>query len=102
MSLFDDRDTRSAYVEQMKGKLDQWSAEIERLQASAEETSADVREEYRRRIEELTAMRHSAQAQLDEVRRAGAGAWQDLTAGLDILWEELGSAVRSASKHLHR
>ena len=44
---------RDAYVEKMKAKLDEWNAEIDRLEAKARGAEADARLRYNKQIESL-------------------------------------------------
>jgi uncharacterized coiled-coil DUF342 family protein len=89
--------TRDTYVQKMKAQLDRWNEEIDRLAARAAEVKADAREEYRARIEDLRTKRHVAEGKLDELRHSGEEAWSDLKAGMELAWESLGEAVKSAA-----
>ena len=46
-------DTRDAYVEKMKAKLDEWNADIAKLEAQAKQKEADARVSYQDQIETL-------------------------------------------------
>lgn len=87
---------RDAYVEKLKAKLDEWNADIDVLQARADQAKTDAQLRYRRQIEGLRAKSKDAEAKISELRVAGGDAWEDLKAGANIAWTALGEAVTSA------
>lgn len=46
---------KDAYVEKMKAKLDEWNAEIDKLQAKAKQAEADAEIQYNDEISALIA-----------------------------------------------
>ena len=87
---------RDAYVQKMKAKLDEWNADITKLEATARQRDADARADVQRRIEELKEKRKKVADDLDRLRRRGEDAWEDLKAGIDSAAGALGEALRSA------
>jgi DNA repair ATPase RecN len=87
---------RDAYIKKMKAKLDEWSADIAKIEAKAKSAQADMEIQYNQKIDELKQQREKATAQLDELQNSGDEAWEDIKAGLDNAWESLGNAVNSA------
>ena len=59
--------TREDYLNKVKAKLDEWNAEIGVLEA-----------------------------RLDQVSSSGEEAWGELKSGLDLAWDALSDAVKSA------
>lgn len=92
--------TRDAYVQKMKGQLDRWNAEIDRLQAKAKEAGSEAQKEFHERVAELRSRREGAEEKLEELRSSTSGAWEDLKTGVELAWESLGEAVKSATKRL--
>lgn len=88
---------KDAYEEKLHAQLDEWGAEIDKLQAKADNAKADAQLEYNKQIEELRSMQETAANKLTELRNAGDDAWEDLKAGLDNAWDSLGNALKSAS-----
>ena len=88
--------TRDNYVRKMHSLLDKGSAEIDVLEAKAEEAEAGARDEYRKQIAALRARQEEARAKLASLRVAGEGAWQDLQAGVEMAWEAIGEAIAEA------
>jgi predicted nuclease with TOPRIM domain len=89
-------DTRERYVETMKAKLDEWNAEIDKLEAKSRQKEADARKAYEKQIESIKEKRRATRENLDEMRQAGENAWQDLKAGVEMAATSLGEAIRSA------
>ena len=88
--------TRDAYVQKIKAKLDEWNAEIDRLEAQARQKEADAQTRLQEQIDQVKAKRTTTEEKLDDVRQAGGDAWEDLKSGLELATEAVGDALRSA------
>jgi multidrug resistance efflux pump len=88
---------KKAYHDKLQSQLDQWRAEIGKLQAKAQGRSAQAQLDYHRQVEELRSMQADAEKKLDELRQAGDEAWEDLKSGIDMAWDALGKSVKSAA-----
>lgn len=89
-------ETRDAYVEKTKAKLDEWNAEIAKLEAKARQEKADAQMNLEEQIETMKKKRKSTEEDLDKLRQAGESAWEDLKAGVENAATSLGDAIRSA------
>jgi len=87
---------RDAYVKKMKAKLDEWNAEITRLEAKARQQEAGAQKQAAEHIETLKKKRQSTAEYLDKLQQAGESAWEDLKAGVENAAVSLGEAIRSA------
>jgi uncharacterized coiled-coil DUF342 family protein len=90
-------ETRDAYVQKLKAKVDEWNAEVDKLAAKADQAKADTKIEYQKQIEELRAKQRQVEGRIEEIRQAGAGAWEELKTGTESAWKALGAAVKSAT-----
>lgn len=88
--------SKDEYIRKMQAKMDEWSAEIEKLTAKAGEVSADVKAEYHEQIESLQAKQAAARQKIEELQQAGEGAWADLKSGIELAWTAMGEAIDSA------
>lgn len=88
---------KEIYEQKLQAQLDEWNAEIEKLNAKADGAKADTQLEYRKKMEELRAMQEAAAYKLAELKNSGDDAWEDLKAGMDNAWDSLGNAVKSAA-----
>ena len=59
---------RDDYVEQMKAKLDEWNAEIDKLQAQAKDAEEEAKEKYEAQLAEMRKQRDEAQAKMKEAQ----------------------------------
>lgn len=87
---------KNAYRQKLEARLDQWRAEIDKLEAKAAEARADARIEYEKQIEKLRGKQEDARRKLEELDKASGEAWKDLKSGLETAWDDLGRAVKSA------
>ena len=88
---------KDAYEKKIQAKLDEVSAEIERLQAKAREAEADAEIAYNKQIDELRKKHEELKNKLDEVMHAGEDAWKDIKAGAELAYESLSDALKSAT-----
>ena len=89
-------DARDAYVNKMKAKLEEWNADIAKLEAKARQKEADAQQQYQAKIASLKEKRQTVEEHLDKMRQAGTDAWDDLKAGFEMAADSLGEALRSA------
>ena len=88
---------RDAYVQKMKGQLDEWNAEIDKLQAQAEQKKGDAKLAYEQQINSLRQQRDDAQARLAGLQDSTGEAWEQLKAGVDEAWSSLKVSVERAA-----
>ena len=62
----DPMDEKNVYRKKLEARLDQWRAEIDKLQSKAVEASADARLEYDKQIKELRSQQDEARQKLNE------------------------------------
>lgn len=90
-------DRKQAYAQKMEGHLDEWRAEIEKLEAKAKQAQGDAKVEYHRVVDELRAQQEIASHKLANFQKSSDGAWEDLKLGVDRAWKNLGTAVDTAA-----
>ncbi len=88
---------KEAYRQKIEAQIDEWKAEMDKLDARAKKLEAEGRIEAESLIQDLKARQEAARAKLEELRSAGDAAWKDIKEGLDRAVSELGDAVRAAS-----
>jgi len=87
---------RDDYIKKLQARLDEWNAEIDKLQAKLKSAEADAQAEYREQIEKLEQERSRAQERLKELQQASEDTWQDLKAGAENAWDSMDQAIKSA------
>jgi len=88
---------REQYVEKMKARIDQWNADLAKLEARSREAEADMRVKYDQQIQELREERERAEERLKELQRASEDSWKRLRDGMESAWDEMAKAFREAS-----
>jgi len=91
-------DRIEATRQKLSAQLDQWSAEIDRLEAKAREAEAEACLRYMSEVEELRDRKEQAIQRLRELSDAGEQAADDVVAGAEQAWEELGESVKAAAR----
>lgn len=89
-------ESRELYVKKMKAKLDEWNAEIDKLEARSRQKEAEVQEDLEKRITALKTKRQATGEKIEKLQSAGESAWQDLKIGVEEAVGALGQALESA------
>jgi FtsZ-binding cell division protein ZapB len=89
-------ETRNAYVETMKVKIDEWNVEIDKLQTKADQARADIQVECKKQVSELKDKRQDLYRRMSELKKSSETAWEDMKSGLDTAWQAMGESVKSA------
>ena len=90
-------DDRNAYKQKLEARLDQWRADIDKLEAKAAEAGADARIKYQSEVKNLRSKQDEAHKKIKKLGEAQGEAWKDLKSGFEAAWDDLGKAVRNAS-----
>ena len=87
---------KETYQNKLQAQLDQWKAEIDKLQAQSREASADMQIKYQDQIKELREKRAEMAAEYDKIEAASIEAWKDFKTGADEAWDNMSKAMKSA------
>lgn len=77
---------KDKFIAKIKSQLDEWTAELHKLESKAENAGADVRDKSRQAIEALHEKRVMAETKLEEIREAGEDSWEDLKDEAEKTW----------------
>jgi uncharacterized coiled-coil DUF342 family protein len=88
---------KEAYIKKLHAKIDEWNADIDKLTAKASQVEAESKIEYQKQIGTLKNKRDELEKKVSEISRSGEDAWQDLKAGIDLAWEAMSEAIKSAT-----
>jgi len=91
--------SREEYVEKMKSQLDQWNADVARLEEKAKVAQAEARAEFDKRLEALKQQREQAMYQMNLLQSAAGEAWKELVRGTDDTWARMRETYDKASSH---
>ncbi|MGX0878719.1 uncharacterized coiled-coil DUF342 family protein [Roseovarius sp. MBR-154] len=87
---------KETYEKKMQAQLDQWKAEIDKLQAQSREASADMQAKYNDQISDLRERRDEMERHYDKIHKASQEAWKDFKTGADQAWDNMSNAMKSA------
>lgn len=88
---------KEAYIQKLHAKIDEWNADIDKLKAKADQVEADSKIEYQKQMQALKSKRDEIEKKVSEISRSGENAWEDLKAGVDLAWEAMSEAIKSAT-----
>ncbi len=81
--------SRDEVIAKLKDQLDVLNAKLAELEAKADEASGEARAEYEKRIQHLNEMAQPAKDKLAELRAAGEGQWDRVSAEADKYYKAL-------------
>jgi chromosome segregation ATPase len=91
---------RDAYVQKLKGQLDEWNAEIDKLEARAAQATGEAKLKLEEQMTSLRRQRGEAKARLAQLQGATDDAWEQLKTGLDDAWASLKDGIDRARSAL--
>lgn len=83
-------------IEKLKAKLDEWDADIDKMEARARQSRADQQIADNRQIAALKQHRAEAQAQYTTIQQAPDNRWDEFKQGAEDLWARIGAAFTNA------
>jgi len=88
---------RQDYVDKIKEQLDNWNAQIDRMQEEAKKASADAQRHYDEQLKQMRQRRDEAEEKMREARSASEKAWDDLSKSYIQAWQNIAEGFRNAS-----
>lgn len=93
---------RDEMIETLKTRLDEWNAEIDKLEARARQADADARSDYHRHIESLRSQRDTLRQRLEQLRTSSSAAWEDVLKGTESAAAALREGLDKARARFRR
>lgn len=81
--------TKDEYIESLAAELKEWSAQIDLLNAKAENAAAEARLKYAEELDALRAKQQVAVLKIKELEAASGDAWQTVKETADKVWDDL-------------
>ena len=91
--------TRDEYIAEAKQRLDDWSAEIDALEAKGRDLKDDAKEKYLEQLAVLRLQREEGEKKLAELQSAAESSWDRVKAESENLWEALKDSARVFRSH---
>jgi predicted nucleic acid-binding Zn-ribbon protein len=89
-------ETKDAYVEKLKAQIDEWSVELDKLEAKVKKAGADAKIEYESQLKVLRQRYDSAKLKMAEIQDASESSWGDIKKGLESSWSALKEGIEKA------
>lgn len=90
--------TKQAYEQKLKAQLDEWDAEIKKLEAQARQASADEKLKQQEQLNDARSKHEQTRKKLDELQASSEQSWEDIKVGADRAWTELKDTMESVRK----
>ncbi len=90
-------ETKDTYKQKLKTQLKEWSAQIDLLDAKAENVGANVKIKYTRELDKLRAKLREATEKVKELEEASGDAWVEVKETADKVWDDLKTGVASVA-----
>jgi predicted nucleic acid-binding Zn-ribbon protein len=74
---------RDEYVAKMKSQLDDMNTQLDKLAAKSKSATEEMQAKYKQEMADLRAQSGKANAKLDDMRKAGEDAWENMIAEMD-------------------
>lgn len=87
---------QDAYKQKMAAQLKEWSAQIDLLEAKAENAGADMKVKRTKQLHELRAKQRAASEKMKELGKASGAAWEQVKTTADKIWDDLKTGVADA------
>ena len=87
---------RDEFVTKFKDKLDEWNADIDKLEARAQKAGTGLRDESKAMLKELREKRDDIDSKLADFGDSMEVALQDVVEGFREAGEDLGAAIADA------
>ena len=91
--------TRDEYVARMKKELDEWSAEMDVLEARAHEAREDAKVKYQEQLSALHTKRLEGEKRLEDIKAATGDSWERLKADTENVWDAFKESVHAFKAH---
>ncbi len=88
--------TRDAYIKKYKAQLDEWNAELNKLEAQAQKATADARLKFDEEMEQLNNRLAEGRETLQKIQSANEAALKDLMDGAQSMWDTFEEAFKKA------
>jgi hypothetical protein len=93
--------TITAYREKIRAQVKELKAKMLMLEAEAEKSSADMRVEYQKYLDDLKSRFKDIEMRLDRFSNSTEDVWDDIRTGVDKSMSELRNALDKATKHIN-
>jgi len=88
----------NAYKQKMGAQLNEWSAQINLLEAKMDNVAAEMKIMRAEDIHALRAKQHAAADKMKELGKASGEAWDQVKLTADKMWDDLKTGLTDTQK----
>ena len=85
--------TRDEYVEKMKTQLDEWNAEIGKLEVTFSEASDETKRKLEPHLAKVREARDATKHKLTELKNSGEASWESVRDEVEHVWKTFKQSV---------
>ncbi|MGL6053569.1 MAG: hypothetical protein ACRC16_27020 [Aeromonas salmonicida] len=89
-------EVQKAYKEKLNAQLNEWSSQINLLEAKMENISADLKVKRAKEIQALRVKQHAASDKMDELGKTSGESWEQVKLTADKMWSDLKTGLAEA------
>ncbi len=89
---------RDEFVEKLKAKLDDWNADIDRLESELSSLGGEMKDEVGARISKLREHGDEMRKKMGQIHEVSEEAWEEMSRGLDDAWQVLKEGFQKAKE----
>ena len=89
-------EVKDAYKQKLAAQLKEWTAQINLLEAKAENMGADIKIKRLELIKELRSKQHLAAEKMKELEKSSGDAWDQVKSTAEKIWSDLKHGVADA------
>ncbi len=82
---------RDEYINQVKKRLDDWNADIKKLEETYEKAEEGAKHRLKEQIKSLRHHREEAQEQVRRIEDAAEEFWHEIAKGAEDAWRRMGN-----------
>jgi uncharacterized phage infection (PIP) family protein YhgE len=91
---------KTDFVAQAKAQMDQWTAEMKKMQDKVMEASAQGQTQMMQHWDDMNAQRKKIEAQMEELGRANMEAAKEVRNSMESAWQEMEKTMEAARKKM--
>lgn len=88
------------FVATAKAQLDNWNAEIKKMQASMQKMQEDGADQMKSHLAAMEEQRAAAQAKLEKLGKSNVSAMQDMQSAFQDAWKSIENGMEDARKKM--
>jgi hypothetical protein len=89
-------EVEQAYKLKRSAQLKEWMAQLDLMEAKAENAGADIKVRHAVELDELRGKQRTASWKMQELEKASGEAWEEIKETADKIWEDLKAGMAEA------